>query len=78
MSGHNVWFYRDSDLILYKFRAKDDQFSVPSFIHYVLKHSLPGLFVLIISEWQLESVVVMATMQCDVWRRTADTRSHML
>ena len=35
------------------------------------------MFLLIISEWQLGSVVGMGTMQCDMWRRTADTCSHM-
>ena len=31
-----------------------------------------------LSEWQLEPVVVMATMQCDMWRGKQDTYSHML
>ena len=37
-----------------------------------------GLFLLIISEWKLEPVVVMAIMQRDVWRWKQDTYSHVL
>ena len=40
--------------------------------------SCHGLFFLIISEWQLESVVVMATMQRGVWRGIQNTCSQML
>ena len=45
---------------------------------YFLKHFCHGLFLVIISEWQLEPVVVMATVQRDVWRGKQDTCSHML
>ena len=37
-----------------------------------------GLCFVINSKWQLESVVVMATMQCDVWSGKQDTLSHVL
>ena len=30
-----------------------------------------------LSEWHLEPVVVMATMQCDLWRGKQDTFSYM-
>ena len=51
-------------------------FKSQQFIH-CLQLSCHGLFLLIISEWQLEFVVVMGTMQRDVRRGTPDTYSHM-
>ena len=43
----------------------------------LLKLSCHGLFLLIISEWQLEPVVAMAAMQRDVWRGKQETFSHL-
>ena len=46
------------------------------FMHFV-KLVCHGLLFLITSEWQLESMVAMATMQRDMWRGKHDTCPHM-
>lgn len=62
---------------LYKFKGRSQNPKPQQFIHFI-KLLCHGLFLLIISEWLLEPVVLMESMQCDMWKGTQDTYSHML
>ena len=66
-------FYNISWTILFFTNSKSQQL-----IHVFLRLSCHGLSPLIISERQLEPLVVMATMQRDMWKGSQDTCAHML